>query len=117
VILNQNQYIGGLEQFLEWALQTFRYTDKTNDIIYKRQAFDATKKAFNETPGRSYVYMNFNTGASLASQVIFELFDDVCPKTCENFRALCKGISLGPGRPIISYQGTECHRVVKGMYV
>ena len=24
-------------------------------------------------------------------RIVFELFDDVCPKTCNNFRALCTG--------------------------
>jgi hypothetical protein len=67
VILNQTEYIGGVDSFLEWALQKYRYTDNTSDLIYKKLAYDANKKAFNETPGRSYVYMNFNTGASLSS--------------------------------------------------
>uniref|UniRef100_A0A8C2NEW1 PPIase cyclophilin-type domain-containing protein n=1 Tax=Capra hircus TaxID=9925 RepID=A0A8C2NEW1_CAPHI len=27
-----------------------------------------------------------------AGRVVFELFSDVCPKTCENFRCLCTGL-------------------------
>ena len=30
-------------------------------------------------------------GGTLAGRVKFELFADVCPKTCENFRQLCTG--------------------------
>jgi len=45
----------------------------------------------NDSPGKSYVYMKINTGASISSKVVIELFDEIAPKTCENFRELCKG--------------------------
>lgn len=91
VICNNDEYIGGVDQFLEWALQQFRYTDNTHDIIYKKLAYDAIKRVVNETPGRSYSFMNLNTGAAMSSQVVFELFDDVAPLTCANFKELCRG--------------------------
>ena len=80
-----------MDNFLEWALQTFRYTDKTSTLIYKKVASDAHRSAINNTPGRSYVQLSLNHGAAVPSKVVIELFDDVCPKTCENFRQLCKG--------------------------
>ena len=106
---------------MEWALQEFRYMDKTSDVIYKKQAFDAHRAIINDTPGKSYVYMKINTGASLASKVVIELFDEIAPKTCENFRQLCSGFQRvdDKGENVgdkISYVGTEFHRVVKGMY-
>lgn len=61
--MNGSTYIGGCESFLEWALQEFRYTDKTSALIYKKVAADAARNAINNTPGRSYVYMKLNTGA------------------------------------------------------
>jgi hypothetical protein len=90
IILNQSTYIGGVDNFLEWACQQFLYTDNTSSLIYKKLAGDAYRKAIMETPGRSYVYMKINTGATIPSQVVIELFDDIAPKTCENFRQLCK---------------------------
>lgn len=66
--------------------------------------------------------MKVNTGASISSKVVIELFDEIAPKTCENFRELCRGfqrLDEKTGEPAgdkISYTGTEFHRVVKGMY-
>jgi len=77
----------------------------------------------NNSPGRSYVYMNITTGASLPAKVVIELFDEYAPKTCENFRELCKGYhrkdpnSGNKESQPIGYKDTEFHRVVKGMYI
>lgn len=50
----------------------------------------------------------------LAGRIVIELRKDVCPKTCENFRALCtgeKGVSSTGNT--LSYKDTAFHKVVK----
>ena len=61
--------------------------------------------------------MKLNTGAAVPSKIVIELFDDICPKTCANFRKLCEGFKPENGSETLSYAGTEFHRVVKGMYI
>lgn len=91
---------------MEWALQEFRYTDSTSKLIYKKLATDAYRHAINNTPGRSYVYLTLSHGASLPSKIVIELFDEFCPKTCENFRQLCSGFQRSD-KTTIGYTGTE----------
>jgi len=62
------------------------------------------------------VFMDIEIGEVSAGRVVFELFSDVCPKTCENFRCLCtgeKGKGKTTGKPL-HYQGIIFHRVIEG---
>ena len=54
-LANNDRYLGDSENFLEWALQEFRYVDNTANFIYKKMANDAYKNTIDKTVGRSYV--------------------------------------------------------------
>lgn len=49
VYLNEGQYIGGANNFLEWALQNFKYIDKGNQLLYKKLASNEIRNMYNET--------------------------------------------------------------------
>ncbi|KAI2811289.1 anaphase promoting complex subunit cdc16 [Blomia tropicalis] len=52
-------------------------------------------------------------------RIIFELFNDVCPKTCENFKALCtgeNGTGKFTGKPL-HYKNIIFHRVVRNFMI
>ena len=42
-------------------------------------------------PQNPRVFMDISIGNRPAGRMIFELYADSCPKTAENFRALCTG--------------------------
>ncbi|XP_053327945.1 peptidyl-prolyl cis-trans isomerase G-like [Spea bombifrons] len=55
----------------------------------------------------------------VAGRLVFELFSDICPKTCENFRSLCtgeKGIGKKTKKPL-HYKNCIFHRVVKDFMI
>lgn len=53
--------------------------------------------------GRGRCFLDISIGQELEGRIVVELYDDVVPKTAENFRALCtgeKGIGPNTGVPL-----------------
>ncbi|XP_068730674.1 peptidyl-prolyl cis-trans isomerase G-like isoform X2 [Montipora capricornis] len=68
---------------------------------------------------RPRCFFDVEISGSLAGRIIFELFADVCPRTCENFRALCtgeKGLSKVSGKAL-HYKGAPFHRIIKDFMI
>ncbi|KZF19030.1 peptidyl-prolyl cis-trans isomerase Cpr7 [Xylona heveae TC161] len=67
-----------------------------------------------QVEGRSRVFFDLQIGKQEVGRVAFELYNDIVPKTAENFRALCtgeKGIGK-TGKPL-HYKGSGFHRIIK----
>jgi len=68
-----------------------------------------------DKPPRSTTYFDITIGEKPIGRVIFSLYDDLVPKTAENFRALCTGEKgTGLSGKALWYKGSGFHRVIKG---
>ena len=83
-------------------------------------------------PKHPRVFMEFTIGSKNVGRVVFELFNDITPKTAENFRGLCTG-EYGT-KPVVQvnkslsqketgrknklhYLGSKIHRIVEGFVI
>jgi peptidylprolyl isomerase len=64
--------------------------------------------------GNVTVFFDITIGGASAGRIEMELFNNACPKTAENFRALCTG-EKGTGRSgkPLHYKGSSFHRIIK----
>merc|ERR1711953_1034109 len=58
----------------------------------------------------SRVFFDMSIDNKSAGRVTFELYDDVVPKTAENFKQLC--IGQGSGKNFMGYRGSIFHRII-----
>lgn len=59
-----------------------------------------------DTKKRSRVFFDISIGNHEAGRIVFELYNDVVPKTAENFRALCTGEKgVGKSGQPLHYKG------------
>ena len=68
------------------------------------------------SPDDPRVFFDVEIGGAHAGRIELQLFASVCPRTAENFRALCtgeKGVSTVSGKQL-TFQGSIFHRVIPG---
>uniref|UniRef100_A0A7S1N9A2 peptidylprolyl isomerase n=1 Tax=Eutreptiella gymnastica TaxID=73025 RepID=A0A7S1N9A2_9EUGL len=77
--------------------------------VYSQQYGDVTNPL---------VYLDVAIDTAPPQRIVIELFADILPKTCENFRALCTGErGIGLQNQPLCYQGLRVHRIVPGFCV
>merc|ERR1712183_21900 len=71
------------------------------DCLTDNMFFNLTSRRF-----ASRVFFDLAVNGRTAGRLTFKLYDDVTPKTSENFRQLCTG------EPGFGYEGSHFHRVI-----
>ncbi|XP_038654704.1 probable inactive peptidyl-prolyl cis-trans isomerase-like 6 isoform X1 [Scyliorhinus canicula] len=109
--------LGGENDFLKWAEDEFGYTDFRPQALYEAIAEDSYSKYLKGIE-HTFIYMDICIDQKPIGRLLFELFTDVCPKTCKNFEALCTGeAGFSPTNIRLFYKETTFHRLVKNTWI
>lgn len=68
---------------------------------------------------RRRVFFDVTIDGNLAGRIVMELYNDIAPRTCNNFLMLCTGMAgTGKisGKPL-HYKGSTFHRVIKNFMI
>ncbi|NXT76680.1 PPIL6 protein, partial [Zapornia atra] len=122
--------LGDQKELLQWSCQEWDYRDFKPEALYQAIAEDfyskhlKNKLAFPSlrlsfcSKQHVFVYLEIAIGEQPVGRLLFELFSDACPRTCENFRALCTGgaKSRCDGREL-TYRNSLFHRLVRNGWI
>ena len=115
----QNQYY---KQVYQQPPQGQRYQQPPQDQRYQQQPIHQMPPQQYQQPHgsvawqvqkistskRPVCFLDISIGGQMAGRIVLELFSDITPKTCENFRAICTGEKGGN----MSYKGCPFHRII-----
>lgn len=79
------------------------------------QVADRAFQKYRMESGHTFCFMDIRVGTEHSGKILFELFNDVCPKTCENFRQLACGAEVEGNK--LTYENNVFHRVVPGAWI
>jgi len=117
VVTLNGQILGGFEELRDWAEENFNYKDNRTDELYELLSDEGYKRYLAESR-HDFVFLDVSIGGNPAGKLVFELFADVVPKTCFNFKALCTaecGTSC-EGRKL-TFEGALVHRIVPNGWI
>jgi len=82
----------------------------------------AGHRRFLRTTGSTFSWMQIKVDDMLQGKIVFQLFSNVCPKTCQNFVHLCRGdlpdATDEAGKPVkLHYKGSSIFRIVKDGWI
>lgn len=73
-------------------------------------------KIINYEDTKTNAYFDIEIGDLFIGRIIFQLFDDVVPKTCKNFRYLCSR-GMGKNIKVPCYKNSTFHRVISDFMI
>ncbi|KAJ1151912.1 hypothetical protein NDU88_004691 [Pleurodeles waltl] len=109
--------LGDDKDLVKWANEHWGYQDFRPLSLYIALAEDFCSRLMKDTKN-TFVFMDIAIDDEPSGRLLFELFSNICPKTCENFRELCQlPETISTDCRELNYKGTTFHRIVKNGWI
>lgn len=121
IIFEDNTLIGDFEKFVKWAEINHKYIDYRPLPLWHAMAKEKYKAHLLEKK-HEFVYLDMKIASDAVGRLLIELYTDICPKTCANFKILCKGDLHAETEmhnpPLqLSYKDSIIHRIVPNGWI
>ncbi|XP_011808276.1 PREDICTED: peptidyl-prolyl cis-trans isomerase-like 6 [Colobus angolensis palliatus] len=111
------QFLGDALDLQKWAHEVWDIVDIKPSALYDALTEDFSMKFLRDTK-HDFVFLDICIDSSPIGRLIFELYCDVCPKTCKNFQVLCTGKAGFSQRGIrLHYKDSIFHRIVQNGWI
>ncbi|XP_072754666.1 peptidyl-prolyl cis-trans isomerase E [Anoplolepis gracilipes] len=91
--------------------ETVKHRARYVSVIEKLSVMsDIQRQLAEKSQTRCFFDIGLKEENQILGRIVFELYDSIVPRTCENFAAFCRGING------LSYKNTPFHRIVSGYW-
>ncbi|XP_020656994.1 putative inactive peptidyl-prolyl cis-trans isomerase-like 6 [Pogona vitticeps] len=111
------QLLGDEKMMLKWAYDVWDYKDFKPTALYEAITQDFLTK-YMRNKKHVFVFLEIAIQEMTVGKLLFELYSDICPRTCRNFQYLCTGEKMNSESGVVlTYQDSIFHRIVKNGWI
>ncbi|XP_069866981.1 probable inactive peptidyl-prolyl cis-trans isomerase-like 6 isoform X2 [Dipodomys merriami] len=112
-----DRLLGNAFDLQKWAQKMWDVVDIRPSELYEALTLNYAIKFIKDTK-HDFVFLDICIGTSPPGRLVFELFCDICPKTCKNFQILCTGQAGFSERGVrLHYKDSIFHRIVSNGWI
>ncbi|KAM6081416.1 LOW QUALITY PROTEIN: putative inactive peptidyl-prolyl cis-trans isomerase-like 6 [Chlamydotis macqueenii] len=112
------QLLGDEKELLRWSYCEWDYRNFKPEALYQAIAGDFyTRYLKNSQASIVFVYLEIAIEEQPIRRLLFELFLDTCPRTCENFHALCAGGAKSPRDSQLTCKNSLFRHLLKNAWI
>ncbi|XP_058515935.1 probable inactive peptidyl-prolyl cis-trans isomerase-like 6 isoform X2 [Ochotona princeps] len=112
-----DRLLGDALDLQKWAQKVWDVVDVKPSALYEALTVEYSIEFLRDTK-HSFVFLDISVDSTPIGRLIFELYSDICPKTCENFRLLCTGKAGFSERGVrLHYKNSILHQIVPNGWI